>query len=287
MINSIMFPAPKSTYSQDSFSNYLKWIPRDFQDITDDKIPSLIVQYEGSPLWMIYSHGNACDIGDMFQELQKYSESFGVNVIAFEYQGYGICDGNPTADHCKADHLIVVDFLIRKVGVKSKDIIFFGRSIGTGIASYACRKTETKEGTVGGLILQSAYYNIREIAKEMVGTVGIFSPNPLDNASNLKRIKAPLLLIHGERDDVIPCKQSKELFEVAVSPYKKCHYPGLADHNAWDYQNDIEKPIKMFFTDNFKEASLEVKQYNIPNELLGPPPINLNNNRKKEILNSM
>jgi len=278
-----MFPAPKSTYTPDSFSNYLKWIPRDFSDYEDDKIPCLILLFEGSPLWMIYSHGNACDIGDMFLDLQNYCVSFGVNVIAYEYQGYGICEGNTTADHCKTDHLKVVDFLITKVGVKAKDIIFFGRSIGTGIASYACRKTEAKEGSVGGLILQSAYYNIREVAKDMVGSVGIFSPNPLDNATNLKRLKTPLLLIHGEKDDVIPCKQSKELFEVAISPYKKCHYPVKADHNVWDYPNDIYKPIKSFFDDNFNNGNLETKEYIIPNELLKAPPIN----KKKEILVSL
>jgi len=280
----MMFPAPDSSYKKTDFPENLIWIPRNLNvlnsasDIDEDSIPSIIITNQRCPWWLVYSHGNGCDVGHMLPDLYNYYSDFEVNILAFEYQGYGISQGSPTADHCKSDHLIVVDFLTKILQIPPKNLIFWGRSIGSGIASYACRKTENKfKSSIGGLILQSPYINIREMAKELVGKIGVLAPNALDNAANLKRIRSPVLFIHGEKDDLIPSWMSENLYSMAVSKQKTLKLCPLADHNSWFYEEDVRDPILRFLKEFTFLPELVEKVYKVDVEIprkMFKPPIN-------------
>lgn len=85
----ILFPAPSPpNYAADSFPDSLIWIP-----VEDEKesIPALWVPYPRSDVLVIFSHGNGCDIGSMYSTLTHYSYHWQVNILAWEYPGYGLC----------------------------------------------------------------------------------------------------------------------------------------------------------------------------------------------------
>jgi len=141
-----MFPTSLSSYTSSAFPGFLAWIPRKLKMLTKgnintkDCIPCIIIQMKSSPIWIIYSHGNGCDIGQMFDDLKEYAKDFSANVIAFEYQGYGIYPGSPSTESCKSDNKKIAEFLIVNLNVHPNNIILFGRSIGSGIASTTCKK---------------------------------------------------------------------------------------------------------------------------------------------------
>src|SRR5205823_4489889 len=107
---------------------------------------------------------------------------------------------------------------------------------------------------LGGLILQSPYYDIRSLSEDISAQIGSGScnscssilPNPLDNASNLKLTLTPLLLIHGAEDQLIPIEHSKKLYAVAVTKNKQLINCKWSDHNNWNEQNDIIRPVQLF-----------------------------------------
>jgi len=84
------------------------------------------------------------------------------------------------------------------------------------------------------------------MAMEFVGLLGILSPNPLDNATNVKIIRSPLLLIHGEKDDLIPSDHSKELYRLSNSQIKQLQLCESACHNRWNYEHHVKNPVQQF-----------------------------------------
>lgn len=85
---------------------------------------------------LVYFHGNAEDIGynyDFTSDLRRYLK---VNVLAVEYPGYGVYEGSPNADQILADADSVYEFARTQLHVEQRNIIIFGRSIGSGPACY-------------------------------------------------------------------------------------------------------------------------------------------------------
>ena len=85
---------------------------------------------------MIYFHGIGEDLGRVFKEPERFRKHFGINVLAVEYPGYGInfYRGVCTEEQMKHDSYSVLDYLL-KTGLKMNELLVFGRSIGTGVAS--------------------------------------------------------------------------------------------------------------------------------------------------------
>eukprot|EP01126_Amoeba_proteus_P008318 TRINITY_DN1306_c0_g1_i13.p1 TRINITY_DN1306_c0_g1~~TRINITY_DN1306_c0_g1_i13.p1 ORF type:complete len:186 (+),score=22.75 TRINITY_DN1306_c0_g1_i13:321-878(+) len=157
---------------------------------------------------------------------------FQLNVIAYEYKGYGIASGSTTAHKCKNDEKCVLDFLCIVLKVDLKNIILFGRSIGTGPASHVAGRIEKRNpNSMGGLILQSPYTSIRDMAKLLVGMVGTVAPNLFDNEKHMKYIKCPVLFIHGQEDTLIPSSHSERLHAICPSENKNLRICPGSDHN--------------------------------------------------------
>eukprot|EP01130_Rhizamoeba_saxonica_P012414 TRINITY_DN5233_c0_g1_i1.p1 TRINITY_DN5233_c0_g1~~TRINITY_DN5233_c0_g1_i1.p1 ORF type:complete len:299 (-),score=48.71 TRINITY_DN5233_c0_g1_i1:46-942(-) len=257
-MNSLVFPAPQSSYHRNSFDELIL-IPRkpnhldETASLHKSGIPALFIPYQGSNCFMIYSHGNGCDIGQMYHDCLQYAEHFQMNVIAYEYQGYGIANGSPSGNTCKSDIRAVYEFLTEQLQVDGENIVIFGRSIGTGPSIWMAYKSEKEYIKVGALILQSPYTSIRNIAREIAGLIGVVVPKIFDNIGLITKISSPIILIHGENDDIIPATHSHKLYNSFKGRkdniiLKLC--PG-SDHNIWNDQHDIIEPISDFLDTYF------------------------------------
>ena len=131
-----------------------------------------------------------------------------VNILAVEYPGYGIYRGKISARKLLADANIVYNYLIETLKVEEKDIILFGRSIGTGAA---CQVAATHNPAL--LVLLSPFVSIRAVAKDYVGLVGQYLiKERFKNLQLISQITCPTVFIHGKKDTLIPPRHSQKLF---------------------------------------------------------------------------
>jgi fermentation-respiration switch protein FrsA (DUF1100 family) len=157
---------------------------------------------------LLYSHGNAEDLGDIDPVLQQLVAA-GFNVLAYDYRGYGTSDGTPSEAHTYADITAAYDYLTQDRGIQSDRIILHGRSVGGGPAADLATRVP-----VAGLILESTFTT----AFRTVLPIPIFPFEKFDTIAKLAAINCPTLVIHGTADQTIPLDHGQQLWDAAPEP---------------------------------------------------------------------
>lgn len=173
---------------------------------------------------VLFAHGNAELIDDWADPLSRYAEG-GVHLVLPEYRGYGPSPGRPGQPAITRDILAIVDLVSQRPDVDADRIVYHGRSIGGGVVcSVADRRPPA------ALILQSTFTSARAMARRF-GAPARLAPDPFDNVASVKRLKnKPVLLLHGERDTLIPFRHAERLHRAA--PHAELHGFAQADHNT-------------------------------------------------------
>lgn len=169
---------------------------------------------------ILYSHGNAEDLGDILPALEKL-QAMGLNVLAYDYRGYGTSPGKPSEQNTYRDIEAAYDYLTTTLKLPDKRIILYGRSVGGGPSiDLATRKP------VGGLIIESSFIT----AFQMITRVPLLPFDKFSNLDKIKNVRCPVLIIHGKRDRVVPFAHGQLLFRHANSPKRFLQIED-ADHN--------------------------------------------------------
>ncbi len=160
---------------------------------------------------MLVCHGNGGNISHRLP-LAKAFLGIGVNVLLFDYRGYGRSEGNLSEEGTYLDAQAAYRWLARRGIAK---IIAFGESLGGGIAS----ELALREG-VAGLILSNTFTSIGDIGAEMFPWLPIrwFNTIHYNTLSKLPRIKMPVLILHSREDEVIGYRHSEKNFAAANEP---------------------------------------------------------------------
>lgn len=158
---------------------------------------------------IIYSHGNAEDIGQNI-EIFNALHNKGYGVIAYDYPGYGLSSGKPTEASTQRAINSAWDYAI-KSGISPSSIIILGRSIGTGPSVWLASQTKP-----AGLILISPLKSAYSVAFKYP----IFPGDVFPNYKRIVDIRTPLLVIHGEMDEVIPFSHGKDIYEKSPTSNK-------------------------------------------------------------------
>jgi hypothetical protein len=157
-------------------------------------ISALYLKNDTARYTILFSHGNAEDLGDMrpfYDELR----AAGFSVLAYDYQGYGTSEGKPTEQHTYEDADAAYDYLTRELKVPSSRVVSMGRSLGAAVAiDLASRKK------VRGLVAQSAFTT----AFRVLTQVPLLPWDKFENISKITKIHCPVLIMHGRADEVIP-----------------------------------------------------------------------------------
>lgn len=157
---------------------------------------------------LIYSHGNACDIRGMKNRLKDISEQISdINIIAYEYPGYGNTEGTPNENDIYINMFKSIEFAKEKFNSSNEDIFLYGLSIGTGpTVEIASRKK------YGGIILESPFTSIIRIE---FGYFTFFTRyfDVFLSIEKIHKIKSPILIIHGKDDSLIDYHHSIQLHE--------------------------------------------------------------------------
>ncbi|MBW4472184.1 MAG: alpha/beta hydrolase [Stenomitos rutilans HA7619-LM2] len=172
------------------------------------------------PYTVLYSHGNGEDLGDV-RPLLEQIRAIGVNVFAYDYQGYGTSQGKASEQNAYRDIDAAYQYLTTTLKQPPSRIILYGRSVGSGPSiDLATRQP------VGGLIVESGFTSIFRV----ITRVPLF---PFDKFANIHKIGAvhcPILFVHGTNDQTIPLWHGRALFDRANQPKTFLEVTG-ADHN--------------------------------------------------------
>ncbi|MEH2007835.1 alpha/beta hydrolase [Nostoc sp.] len=186
---------------------------------------------------ILYSHGNSEDLGDIKEILEKL-HTWGFSVFAYDYRGYGTSQGKPTEKAAYEDINSAYNYLTQNLKIPPQRIILLGRSIGGGSAvNLAMRKL------VGGLIIESSFIS----AFQVIVPFRILPFDKFPNLDNIKKVKCPILVIHGRADDIIPFVHGQKLFNAAISP-KLYLWVEKANHNDlfWVAEEKYQKTLQEF-----------------------------------------
>jgi fermentation-respiration switch protein FrsA (DUF1100 family) len=184
-------------------------------------------------------HGNA---GNLFNRVYKLNElnKLDVNILLISWRGFSGNKGKPTEKNLYRDADESVKWLNNQ-GVISKNIILYGESLGTGVA------TELGTSNVfGGIILESPFTSIANAAKIYYPylPVSIILKDRYDSIGKIKNINTPIFIMHGKMDNIVPQQMGLELFEKANNP-KYSYFPEDDDH-MMNYNKQLLNEIKLF-----------------------------------------
>ena len=176
----------------------------------------------------IWYHGNAGNISHRLANTLRLIEELNVDVVLVDYRGYGKSTGNPDENGLYLDGTAIYD-AVAKRGVPPGDIILFGRSLGAAVAIETALHRPA-----GKLVLESAFQSIPVLARRLYW----FVPSPvvrtrMDNESKIRRINIPLLMLHGEDDQLVPIEHGKQLFSLAREPKTFHRIAGAGHNDTW------------------------------------------------------
>ncbi len=175
---------------------------------------------EGFPT-IVYLHGNGGNLGTRTHFIGLLvKEGFGL--LGLDYRGYGASEGHPSEAGFYQDARAAIDYAGKSLSLPPGKLILYGESIGTGVAVQMA--TEYK---VSGVVLQSPYTSLLTLGQASYPWLPVkyLQLDKFDSLDKIKNVHAPLLIIHGERDSIVPVGHGKAMFEQANGPKDVVYFP--------------------------------------------------------------
>eukprot|EP01089_Gocevia_fonbrunei_P022657 TRINITY_DN9239_c0_g1_i1.p1 TRINITY_DN9239_c0_g1~~TRINITY_DN9239_c0_g1_i1.p1 ORF type:complete len:330 (-),score=47.31 TRINITY_DN9239_c0_g1_i1:28-1017(-) len=259
IVASKAFMPPESSYTEDSMGSNFVWIPC---KNGKERIPAAFYPtptQADDTFSIIFSHGNAEDIGQMASWMEYLSQCLNVNVMCYDYKGYGLYRGECSESAAYSDIDSVFKYMVNTLKIPGYRIVLLGRSLGSGptthlastlwdkylyklraakgtggfFSSFNCFSTTDPEENLdfpplAGVILQSPIASAIRVVSDTLAKL------PIDifvNINKIHKIRSPIFIIHGTEDLVVPYSHGTALFEKAgVNGYSFLSLEG-AGHN--------------------------------------------------------
>lgn len=163
---------------------------------------------------IVYFHGNG---GNLSLWLPVYAtlHSFGYRVLAIDYRGYGLSGGTPSEEGLYRDAEAAVRHAVRTRGDAARPLVYWGRSLGGPVAAAAARVAAPH-----GLVLESTFPDKASVVRAMplLRLLNVLARYRFSTVDALRGFDRPVLVVHAERDSVIPFRLGRELFERLEAP---------------------------------------------------------------------
>lgn len=192
------------------------------------KIHAWLLPVAGARFTVLVCHGNAGNISHRLDRAVEMQRRLSVSVLLFDYRGYGRSEGRPDEEGTYRDARAAYGHLVESVGVKPEAIVLFGESLGAAVAVQLGLERPAR-----AVILESAFTSISDMARSaypFLPPVGPLIRTRYETAAKVARLKRPLLVLHGEDDEIVPLAQGRRVFEAAPGPKRFFAIPG-AGHN--------------------------------------------------------
>ncbi len=176
---------------------------------------------------ILWCHGNAGNIINRLDNLRLLYQ-LGLSIFLFDYRGYGKSQSvRPSERGLYADAHGAYDYLTRIRKIRPERIVLFGRSLGASVAGELA-----VERPASALILESSFPSIEAVAKFYYGGLPVhwFLGAEHRLIDRLPQLSLPKLIIHGDKDGIIPIEFGRQVFDAAKPP-KEWYVIHGADHN--------------------------------------------------------
>ena len=214
---------------------YLIYVPERTLDMTpgDLAIPFEEVRFpagDGVPLhgWLVpapqarlslvWFHGNAGNISHRVENIALLRRAVPLNIFIFDYRGYGLSQGSladlsEEATYRDAEGALA--YVRGRGDLRETRLVYFGRSLGAAIAVEMARRHPP-----AGLILETPFTSIKDMARVLLPwlPIGGLVRTQYDSMAKIREVRVPLLVLHGDRDDIVPFEHGRRLFEAANEP---------------------------------------------------------------------
>ncbi|XP_050221318.1 uncharacterized protein LOC126671578 [Mercurialis annua] len=249
------FPPNPPSYNivSDEETKKLRMVSSDLQNGDDDRVDVLrlrtkkgneiIAMYVKNPkacLTVLYSHGNAADLGQMYHIFTELSLHLNVNLMGYDYSGYGQSSGKPSEEDTYGDIEGAFKCLKETYGVKEEDIVLYGQSVGSG----PTLELATGLSRLRAVILHSPILSGLRVMYPLKKT---FWFDIYKNIDKIPLVNCPVLVIHGTEDEVVDFSHGKQLWELCKEKYEPLWLKG-GNHCNLELYPEYLRHLKKFIS---------------------------------------
>lgn len=174
---------------------------------------------------ILFLHGNAGNASHRLPNAAQLAQ-LGADVLLLDYRGYGRSQGRPSEDGVYADARAALAYLLEERGFPEDRVVLFGRSLGGAVAVDLAQ-----DRALAGVILESTFPSAASVARLSLGRlVAALVGDRFASDRKIARLHSPLLVLHGDRDRVIPFALGRRLYALAPEPKEFAIVAG-AGHN--------------------------------------------------------
>ncbi len=186
---------------------------------------------------ILYFHGNAGNLANRAPRFQTFTKR-GFGVVAMAYRGSSGSTGTPSQQDIITDAVNVYMSMPQLVG--DGTVIFYGESLGTGVAVLSASSKTVSQHTPAAIVLEAPYTSITDVARHAYPQLGS-AVNVLQDKWPTKDwiggLDIPLLVLHGAKDALIPIEMGRDVFELSPATDKVFHaVKGAGHNNVWQPQ---------------------------------------------------
>ena len=226
---SLLFPAPSIQFGNWQASQF--GAEESYVDNSGVQIHVWSLAKKDATKTLIVCHGNGETLGLMGEELNAIRDRWNVNVVAFDFRGYGKTGGQPNEIDILSDSVAVAKWIQENRMLQEQKFIALGRSLGGASAIEIATRTK-----VDGLILDRTFSSIVDVAasRYFFFPVRWLMRNQFRSIEKIPNYTGPLLQMHGDVDVVVPYRFGKELHEASPSkPKEFISVKGLHHNDPW------------------------------------------------------
>jgi len=190
---------------------------------------------------ILFLHGNAGLLDNRIHKINHFKD-MNVNFLLIAWRGFSGNKGKPTELGLYEDARSAVVWLKSK-GVLENNIIIYGESLGTGVAIEIAQNKN-----FAGIILESPFTSMIDVAKDKYPylPVKFLLKDKFESDKKIQNIKSPILIMHGEVDNIVPFYMGNKMYDLANQP--KYSYFSEYDDHMMKYNEKLLYHLKKFIS---------------------------------------
>ncbi|KAK1314606.1 hypothetical protein QJS10_CPA06g01261 [Acorus calamus] len=205
-----------------------------------NEVVSMYVRNPLATSTLLYSHGNAADLGQMYELFVELSIHLRVNLVGYDYSGYGQSTGKPSENNTYADIEAVYKYLVKNYGVKEEEVILYGQSVGSG----PTLDLATRLPRLRAVVLHSPILSGLRVMYSVKRTYWF---DIYKNIDKIPLVNCPVLIIHGTADEVVDWSHGRQLWELCKEKYEPLWLKG-GNHCDLELFPEYIKHLKKFIS---------------------------------------